>query len=208
MSRDTAAKRDWRHVRPLRKKVGCLARDCKNNLHCFRKWRPRHQSYRNGTCVECGADLIDWGRLDKKNLKDIDYTFKSLNYEKVRKYFWDITIDKTAVNHAQKKGLEGLRVWAVNRLNRYVAAPSKELFRDGTQTPGNGRVVYYAQYATASCCRKCIEEWHGIDRNRPLTKREINYFTELIMSYIKRKLPDLPRLAEKRSPAIPVDRQM
>ena len=121
-----------------------------------------------------------------------------------RHHYWRIEIDETAVNHARKKGLDEVRIWAVNRLDKRVSAPSKALFRDGMQTPLHGRVVYYAQHATASCCRKCMEEWHGIDRNQFLTEDQINYLTELIMLYIRGRLPTLSQHVETIPRPIPV----
>jgi len=50
--------------------------------------------------------------------------------------------------------------------------------------------------ATSSCCRKCMNEWYDIDRNRPLTDEEIDYFLELIMLYIKDRLSTLPEIGE------------
>ena len=42
---------------------------------------------------------------------------------------------------------------------------------DGKQTPRNGHPVFVAQHATATCCRKCLEKWHYIERGTPLTRR-------------------------------------
>ena len=72
-----------------------------------------------------------------------------------------------------------------------VGFTSSDIWRDGVQTPRDGNAIYYAQHATASCCRKCAEEWHGIDRNRPLENDEIQYMAELIMYYLKDRMPDL-----------------
>ncbi len=77
-------------------------------------------------------------------------------------------------------------------LNKYINKPHKDNDWDGRQTPFTGNLIYYAQHATATCCRKCAEEWHGINRDRPLTKEEINYMVDLIMLYIKKRVPDLP----------------
>ena len=89
------------------------------------------------------------------------------------------------------KGLNGLRDAAEHRLRKYVGPPRSKLFRDGMQTPRNGNAIFYAQHATATCCRKCIEAWHGIDRERPLTDAEIGYMTGLAMHYIGERLPGL-----------------
>jgi len=153
-------------------------------------------SYRYGVCFQCGADLIDWDRIDKRDLADVDYTFKSLKYEMVRHHFWHKEIPENVEKKARKTGLNGLRIWTSKRLEKYLKPPVEELFRDGTQTPKTGNIVYYAQYATSSCCRKCMNEWYDIDRARPLTDEEVAYFTELIMLYIQDRLPTLPEIGE------------
>ena len=192
-------KPDWQEMRSLGK-VSCSSYDCEQDLHCFRSKRPTDGSYRNGRCVACDVDLIDWERLDNHDLSDALYTKHSLKYEMIRHAYWHTPIDETALNHALRKGLGGLREAVETRLSKYVGPPSSELFRDGTQTPLNGNVIYYAQHATATCCRKCSEEWHGINRERRLTADEIGYMTELIMLYVQDRLPDLPYQGQKVPP--------
>jgi hypothetical protein len=187
---------DWRTQEPLKEKIGCSSTRCDKDLHCFRrqfkkKRRLPGQTYRQGTCYECGADLIDWDRLDKKDLKDVGYTFASLQREMFRHRYWHIAIDDKAIKKARKSGLLKLRARIHNRLNSALRPPHKEIFRDGNQTPLSGDIIYYAQHSTSTCCRNCVEEWYGIDRNRNLTDDEVNYFAELIMRYIQYRLPDL-----------------
>jgi Domain of unknown function (DUF4186) len=50
-------------------------------------------------------------------------------------------------------------------------APAEPL-NDGRQTPMRGHPVFIAQHATATCCRSCLEKWHGIAAGRPLTSEE------------------------------------
>jgi len=188
--------KDWRNVEPLGE-ITCSSFDCENDLHCFRRQRPKEQSYRNGICISCGTDPVDWARLDKNDIRDAEYTVRSLKYELFRNYYWNIPIDEVAIKKAYKNGLENLQVWAAKRIEKYVSLPSKDLFRDGIQTPLNGNVVYYAQHATGCCCRKCMEEWHGINRNTELTDKQIHYFSELITLYAKKRVPNLPQIIHK-----------
>ena len=51
--------------------------------------REQKKTFRNGSCVDCGAKLVDWERIDKKNLKDSKYLISSLNHELIRKKFWE-----------------------------------------------------------------------------------------------------------------------
>ncbi|MGH2639597.1 MAG: DUF4186 family protein [Rhabdochlamydiaceae bacterium] len=141
--------------------------------------------------------LIDWKRLDKRRLTDSQYTFQQLKYELVRHHYWHEDIDKKSFDTARKLGVNGLRMWAENRLERYVSQPVSDNPWDGRQTPKDGHIVFYAQHAIACCCRQCMEEWHGIERDRPLTKSEINYFVELIMLYVQDRIPDIPKIGEK-----------
>ena len=77
----------------------------------------RDKPYRSETCFACGADLIDWHRLDRHDLSDVDYTIEALAHEYVRHRYWDATIDEGAVNHALRKGLLGLRLATEHRLS-------------------------------------------------------------------------------------------
>jgi hypothetical protein len=192
MSQDDMSKTlaDWEIDEPL-ETIKCTDTHCEKDKHSHLKIRPRNESYRNIECNDCGVNDIDWPRLDKRNPDDLTYTVRALNREYVRYRYWNATIDEEAISRARRKGLDGLREWIPRRLDREVARPSKELFRDGTQTPKTGNIVFYAQHATACCCRKCIEEWHGIDRNEPLSRENLNYFNDMILHYVENRLPAL-----------------
>ena len=64
----------------------------------------------------------------------------------------------------------------------------KVILNDGKQTPMKGHPVFIAQHATATCCRSCLYKWHRIDMNKELTKNEINYIIDIIMTWIKRHM--------------------
>lgn len=44
--------------------------------------------------------------------------------------------------------------------------------RDGKQTPWRGHPVFVAQHATATCCRGCLQKYHGIPKCAPLTDEQ------------------------------------
>ena len=67
----------WNEEKPL-EKVTCTSSDCDQDLHSFLRVRPRGQSYRNEQCRVCGVDLIDWHRLDRQDLSDVEYTVACL----------------------------------------------------------------------------------------------------------------------------------
>jgi hypothetical protein len=187
---------DWKYQEPLEdtiplKSVMHSHTDCARGKHSFRRSRPGDLTYRNGVCSKCGANPVDWPRLDKMDIDDSRYTIQSLNFEYYRYRYWTADVDASAVRLAQKKGLTGLQEWIPRRLDQSVRSPSSQLFRDGTQTSKEGNVVFYGQHATGTCCRKCMEEWHGMDRNQALNRERIQYFSDLILLYVKDRLPGL-----------------
>jgi hypothetical protein len=50
--------------------------------------------------------------------------------------------------------------------------------------------VFVAQHATATCCRTCLERWHGIPNGRQLTGDELSYAVELIGRWIAREVAE------------------
>jgi hypothetical protein len=186
-------------LQPL--KIKCTSTDCDNGLHCFKQNRKKKVADQFGQCHSCGAELVDWGRVQKRDISDVQYTFAALKHELIRHYFWHIEISERAVNHARRQGKIGMRVRAEKRIRQSVG--SADLPYDGRQTPGadsdKANAIHYAQHATACCCRKCMEYWHNIPRGRELTEEEIRYFTGLVMLYIEERLPILTEHGEKVS---------
>lgn len=169
-------------------KITCTAVDCDNGLHCFKQLRKMADSER-GHCRACGADLIDWKRLHRRSFKDAAHTFAALQYELIRHHFFHKKIDDTAIRHAQRKGRIQLKEAARARLEKYLAP--KEPARDGRQTPMQGNAIFYAQHATATCCRTCFAYWHDIPKGRPLTSDEFEYAAKLINLFLDERLPEL-----------------
>jgi hypothetical protein len=56
-------------------------------------------------------------------------------------------------------------------------------------------VYFLGMHAVAACCRKCMEYWHGIPRERALTAEEVTYFASLVWLYVCHKL-DWPDAGE------------
>jgi hypothetical protein len=51
-----------------------------------------------------------------------------------------------------------------------------------------GHPVFIAQHATATCCRKCIQKWHGIEKGRAPNEKVVDYVEALIMGWIVNQL--------------------
>lgn len=188
---------DWKKApRPIEKKIiMCGTVDCKAGEHKFKTnmrkkaARIENMTYRSASCVCCNEELVDWERIDKRDLDDTAYLFSRLKLEAWRKHYWKIPVKEKDLDDAKKKGLILLKKDIKTRIEKSLGPPSNKIFRDGTQTPKFGNIIFYAQHATATCCRKCAEEWYGIDRKKPLKKTDIKYLGELILLYVKKRFP-------------------
>lgn len=174
--------------------IKCTSTDCNAGLHCFRATKKMAQNHEEGACRKCKAKLVDWDRVKSRNANDAAYTFKALQTERIRHHFWHKEIDPKAVLHARKKGRAGMRDAAVRRIRSSVG---KKTGFDGRQTPKQGNALFYAQHATASCCRKCIEEWHGIPQDRELGEVEVKYLSDLCYMFVEQRMPYLKENGEK-----------
>ncbi len=59
---------------------------------------------------------------------------------------------------------------------------------DGKQTPMRGHPAFVAQHATATCCRSCLQKWHGVDSGRQMSDAEQEEVVSLIMKWIDRQM--------------------
>lgn len=172
-------------------KVTCTSSDCDNDLHCFKATRKLRDEGKEGACRSCGAELVDWDRVHQQDPQDADHTFEVMRLELIRHHFWHVEIDQKAVDHALRKGRAAFDDAVPQRIRQSVG--KAQPFRDGQQTPFTGNIIYYAQHATACCCRKCMEYWHGIPMGEPLTDDQVDYLTKLALLFIDERLPELPR---------------
>jgi hypothetical protein len=134
--------------------------------------------------------------VDERNDSDwIDETLGRLSRSAFRSKF---RLDSHDADYAQSKGPETLARHAHDMLRKRVgpAHPAK----DGRQTPWRGHPVFTAQHATATCCRGCIEKWHGIPRGRALSDEELDRLADLVMTWISRQMAS--RHPRYRSPTL------
>lgn len=61
---------------------------------------------------------------------------------------------------------------------------------DGRQTPMKKHPVFVAQHATATCCRGCLEKWHGIAKGHALSAEERNYLLAVIRRWLEHQTSD------------------
>jgi hypothetical protein len=179
------AKKKRPELKPLG--MSCDKSDCENGLHCFRVSKKK-ATRPPGVCQDCGADLVDWSKVGARNPSDISGTVGALKKEWIRHHYWHEPIDQKAKNHALRKGRAGMTIAIDKKIRSAIGVRGP---RDGRQTPWTGNLIFYAQHANACCCRRCVEYWHGIPMDRPLTEEEIHYFVKLCTLYIDERLPEL-----------------
>jgi len=63
-------------------------------------------------------------------------------------------------------------------------APARPV-NDGRQTPFRGHPVFIAQHATATCCRGCLERWHGIARQHALDRDEQEHVLAVLERWLR-----------------------
>ncbi|MDD6213354.1 MAG: ATP-dependent RecD-like DNA helicase [Clostridiales bacterium] len=88
--------------------------------------------------------------------------------------------------YVREKGMDTVRSHAHEFIEKRLAPA--EPVKDGKQTPMRGHPAFVAQHATGTCCRGCLEKWHGIPKGRPLTESEKNYVVDVIMEWICRQM--------------------
>jgi len=81
------------------------------------------------------------------------------------------------------RGMATIRTHAEDFIGKRLAPAHPD--KDGKQTPYRGHPVFVAQHATATCCRGCLEKWHGIPKGRELDRSERDYVVEAICRWIE-----------------------
>jgi len=89
----------------------------------------------------------------------------------------EFEMEKVIFDGLEKVGREGYEI-----LDKRVRVLRKN---DGKQTPWKGHPVFIAQHATATCCRKCIEKWHKIPKEKVLEDVEMKYLLNLILVWLE-----------------------
>ena len=90
-------------------------------------------------------------------------------------------------DYVKEKGIDKIKSDAYDLIEKRLA-PANPL-NDGKQTPMRQvHPVFIAQHACGCCCRGCLERIHHIPKNKELSKLEIDYIVEVIMTWIKREI--------------------
>ena len=84
--------------------------------------------------------------------------------------------------YLRRKGLDKVLEHAAEFIEQRLAPA--EPANDGKQTPFRHHPVFIAQHATATCCRGCLEQWHSIQKGRPLTNKEKEYILLVLKTWL------------------------
>lgn len=115
----------------------------------------------------------------EKPMRDIDSLFRALSQSSFRKRFRLNDRDRA---YLDRKGLPTVLIHARLLIDQRLR-PERPM-NDGKQTPMRGHPVFVAQHATASCCRSCLQKWHGIDKQHALTDEEVESIVAAIGKWL------------------------
>ncbi|ARW10378.1 DUF4186 domain-containing protein [Acetobacter ascendens] len=90
------------------------------------------------------------------------------------------------MTYLTKKGLPVVAEHGRDFITRRLAPANPK--KDGKQTPWKGHPVFVAQHATGTCCRSCLEKWHGFIKYQPLSPTQQTYVLAVIMDWLEREL--------------------
>lgn len=116
--------------------------------------------------------------MDEK-IKNI---FDKLSKSKFRSSFH---LKDKDILYIEDKCIDKIREHAYDFVTKRLADTSN--VTDGKQTPMKGHPVFIAQHATGTCCRRCLEKWHHIRKNKNMTEDDIKYVVDIIMSWIEKE---------------------
>ena len=116
-------------------------------------------------------------------MRNIEEMLYSLSKSKFRSSF---NLKEKERTYIKEKGLDVIRKHAYELLEKRLAPAC--IPNDGKQTPMRGHPVFIAQHATATCCRNCLAKWYHIPKGRDLTKAELDYIVDVIMSWIQKEM--------------------
>lgn len=143
--------------------------DCTNGKHYFIFDGDTH-------CQFCGHKFLGSETM-------IDRPDYSVIREVMRESMWNDEWFHTELDNVAKSKLHTIDRSDVKQiLEKSVRSRRAD---DGRQTPYYGDPIYYAQHSLGCCCRKCLEKFYGISRDKPLTDEDMAYLTDLIMEFLK-----------------------
>ena len=115
-------------------------------------------------------------------MRNLDDLFEALSRSAFRRSF---RLEGRDLIYFRVRGLSVVLEQARGFVERRLG-PAEPL-KDGRQTPWRGHPVFVAQHATATCCRGCLQKWHGIPKGRALEDPEKRYIIEVLRAWLIRE---------------------
>ena len=113
-------------------------------------------------------------------VQNLDSLFERLGRSAFRSRF---RLRPKELEYLRGKGLETVLDHARAFIDERLAPA--DIPNDGKQTPMRNHPAFIAQHATATCCRKCLQKWHGIPREgHELTPGERDYVVSVIRKWL------------------------
>jgi hypothetical protein len=119
-------------------------------------------------------------------MRDLEELFAALGRSEFRRRF---RLRGCEAAYLHEKGLDIVLVYARQFIESRLAPA--EPANDGRQTPTRNHPAFIAQHATATCCRGCLEKWHGIPKGRSLSAAEIDYVVAVIRRWLVQQAPEM-----------------
>jgi hypothetical protein len=117
-------------------------------------------------------------------MNDLDILFEKLAKSRFRSSF---KLKGKELEYLNSKGINIILEHGRDFVDARLAPANPP--NDGKQTPMKNHPVFIAQHATATCCRGCIEKWHGIPAtDHALTSDEKSYILSVLKRWISHYL--------------------
>jgi hypothetical protein len=110
---------------------------------------------------------------------DLDEVFGRLARSSFRHRFRLRAVEK---DYLDRRGLDTVMSHGERFIEERLAPADPP--NDGKQTPMRSHPIFIAQHATATCCRGCLEKWHGIPRGHALAAEEKAYFLSILRRWL------------------------
>ena len=114
--------------------------------------------------------------------RNLDELFAALAESAFRRRFH---LRGKELEYLRRKGLTVVMEHAEDFIEKRLAQAAPP--NDGKQTPMGHHPVFIAQHATATCCRGCLQKWHGIKKGHALDAAEKRYILEVIKTWLARE---------------------
>ena len=112
-------------------------------------------------------------------MQELDDVFARLATSSFRRRFH---LKKKERDYLHRRGMKVILEHAAEFIEQRLAPtyPAK----DGKQTPWGNHPVFVAQHATGTCCRTCLQKWHGVPKGKRLDAEEQQYIVDVIEHWL------------------------